>query len=87
MSGSVRDAFAAPRAVVLAFLQARGLDGATTPELHAPNIGGLEGTRRVRELRALGHPVQSERLPSGYWRYWLGPPSPTSQLPLWGSDD
>lgn len=83
---AVKAYFAASRTAVLAFLQSRGLDGATTDELHAPHIGGLEGTRRVRELRALGYPIERERLASGYWRYWLGTPN-SAQLPLWADDD
>lgn len=38
-------------------------DGAwhKTMELNAPDIGGSEGTRRLRELRALGHAIEKRK--------------------------
>jgi hypothetical protein len=69
---------------VLALLKSRGPMGATTAEVSDPAIGGHEGPRRVRQLRADGYPVHRQKIPgSGLWRYWLGPASPTAQLDLW----
>lgn len=56
---------------VLALLQARGAQGATTAEICHPSFGGHEGTRRVRELREIGYVIHGIQLPSGYWRYSL----------------
>jgi len=33
----------------------------STAEINAPGIGGTEGTRRLRELRKLGLPVEMRR--------------------------
>lgn len=74
------------RARVLALLTERGAAGATTAELSDPAVGGHEGPRRVRELRAAGYPVQRSPMPNGYWRYWLGPALPDAQLGLWDEE-
>jgi hypothetical protein len=76
------------KARVLALLQARGLAGVNTAELSDPAVGGHEGPRRVRQLRAEGHPVQRQRIHgTGLWRYWLGPAPPNAQLELWSDED
>jgi hypothetical protein len=73
---------------VLDLLTKRGAAGVSSVELSDPGIGGLDGTRRVRSLRQEGHPVQREKIPgTGYWRYWLGPPTPSAQRGLWEDDD
>lgn len=74
------------RARCLALLTERGAAGATTDELSDPRVGGHEGPRRVRELRAAGYPVQRTKLANGYWRYWLGPTPPDVQLDLFWDD-
>ena len=58
---------------VLAFLQGRGALGATNVEICQPGIGGAEGCKRVRELRAAGYDIPSPtRTPgSGTTRYFL----------------
>lgn len=43
---------------VLAFLQQRAADGATNWELTAPDVGGCEGMKRLRELRAWGYEIR-----------------------------
>jgi hypothetical protein len=85
----IADALAVHRARCLALLTARGADGATTAELSDPAVGGHEGPRRVRELRAAGHPVHAAKLASGYWKYWIDPtgPDPQGDLPWDDLDD
>jgi hypothetical protein len=84
---SFDDGFAPQRARCLALLTARGGTGATTDELSDPNVGGHEGPRRVRQLRAAGHPVHRVRLASGYWRYWLGDGPADPQLDLFWDEE
>lgn len=73
---------------LLAFLRKRGAAGVSSVELSDPNIGGLDGTRRIRSLRQDGFAIQREKIPgTGYWRYWLGKPKPNAQLDLWKDDD
>ena len=72
----------AQRQRVLALLLERGPAGVTTNEISAPAVGGLEGTRRVRELREHGWPIQAAPMANGWWRYWLGESGePTLQQP------
>ena len=56
------------RGRVLALLQRQK---ATTSEINA--VGGTEGTRRLRELRAMGHQIESCRTTGGNRLYWLVP--------------
>ena len=79
----MNDGFGKQRARCLALLIARGELGADTAELSDPSIGGHEGLRRVRELRAAGHPVHRVKLPNGYWKYWLGASMSAMQMDLW----
>lgn len=88
MGATMLHTFAAQRSRVRALLEARGLEGATTPELTAPYVGGSDGARRVRELRNdLGLSIQRARIANGYWRYWLGPTPPNAQLDLFWEED
>lgn len=77
------------RARCLALLRERGNDGARTDELSHPSVGGHEGPRRVRELRAEGYPIRRTKLRSGYWRYWLDAEAGETQQPrlLFGTDE
>ncbi len=56
---------------VLAFLQERGEQGAYNYEICKPEIGGLEGTRRIRELRKNGYLIDHVHIEGGTWRYTL----------------
>lgn len=66
-----RARLATARARVLALLQQRGTRGATNVELCAPDVGGQEGTRRVRELRGAGYPIHHLKIRGGIVRYWM----------------
>jgi len=59
------------RARVLALLIERQAEGVTTDELCDLAVGGHEGTRRLRELRAAGIRINQCPLPNGWYRYWL----------------
>lgn len=84
---SIDQAFGPQRARCLALLVKRGVQGATTAELSDPAVGGHEGPRRVRQLRAEGYPIQRAPEKGGYWRYWLGDPLPNTQLDLFWDDE
>jgi hypothetical protein len=40
-------------------------------QLCLPSIGGIEGTRRLRELRASGYPIEKKYVSEGTWAYRL----------------
>ncbi len=61
-----KDRATSARARVLKLLQQKN---ATTVEINA--VGGSEGTRRLRELRAMGYQIDSCRLNGGNRLYWL----------------
>jgi hypothetical protein len=54
---------------VLAFLKLRGTQGALNWEIAQSDIGGIEGCRRVRELRAQGWNIDKQHVEKGSWRY------------------
>lgn len=49
-------------------------EGHTTAEINSAEVGGTEGTRRVRELRRDGYHIESrKRAGSTQWEYrWVG---------------
>ena len=58
------------RRMVAALL--RDMEWHTTAEINAPDVGGSEGTRRLRELRAVGYIIdQRRRENSDQWEYRL----------------
>lgn len=87
--GSITAGFAAQRRRVLALLQQRQGQGATTTEISSPAVGGNEGPRRLRELRDEGWPILARQMANGLWRYWLQQPGETvlKQPSLWGDDE
>lgn len=50
--------------LVLNYLQARKGQWVDGPQLANPEVGGSEGLRRFRELRAEGYPVEERRHPN-----------------------
>lgn len=53
-------------------LRAQG-DWVYGPELANPSVGGSEGLRRLRELRAQGHPIEARKREGRQgWEYRLG---------------
>ena len=75
--------------VLEALSQARGrwVDG---PDLANERVGGSEGHRRLRELRADGYTIEQRRHPDpdrDIWQYRLVPSEPFSdfeQVEMWG---
>ena len=54
------------------YLKARANIWVDGPELQTPQVGGSEGTKRFRELRAEGFPVEARRHPDprrSIWQY------------------
>jgi len=49
-------------------------------EIADPEVGGSEGLRRLRELRAAGHSVEKRKYTEGTWEYRLGYASPEDDL-------
>lgn len=60
---------------VLAYMQARIGQWIDAPELAAPEVGGFAGTRRMRELRDAGWPIETRPNPDGSntWQHRLLP--------------
>lgn len=60
---------------VLAYLQARLGEWVDAPELTAREVGGFAGTRRMRELREVGWPIETRPHPDGsnVWQHRLLP--------------
>jgi hypothetical protein len=60
------------QALVLAYLQARPGQWIDGFALAAPEVGGSEGLKRLRELRAAGFPIEKRPKPhSDAWQYRL----------------
>ena len=60
---------------VLAYLQQRIGQWVDAPELVTPEVGGFAGTRRMRELRDVGWPIETRPKPDGSntWQHRLLP--------------
>lgn len=60
------------RGCVLTYLTYRKGEWVPGPVLASPEVGGSEGLRRLRELRAQGHPIEKRRVKGKIaWEYRL----------------
>jgi hypothetical protein len=80
----VNDSSQTRREQVLTRLRASFGDWVDGPELANAKVGGSEGLKRLRELRAEGHVIEMRRHPSidrAIWQYRLVEHAPPKETP------